>query len=245
MRAGSPWKATRSPARWIQRARPSSSGNSSSTARSVAAMSAGSPDRATQRNGPLPSQNKRPDVGGQEARVGERPVEAAQLGLGAQAVAVVEDLGALVHEPDHRRAVPGDRLAGATHVAVRIGAGHLGRRFGREVHRDVGQRVVGAGLVGDDVGGEVEVEEPGDVLGGVADEPDGAGDAAVAGGEAAGDGVLDVGGHLVEVAGLDAPLDAMRVDVDAQRDTVVHRDRQRLGAAHPAEASGQRDRAGQ
>ena len=35
----------------------SSSGNSSSTARSVAAMSAGSPDRATHRNGPLPSQN--------------------------------------------------------------------------------------------------------------------------------------------------------------------------------------------
>ena len=32
-------------------------GNSSSTARSVAAMSAGSPESATQRNGPLPSQN--------------------------------------------------------------------------------------------------------------------------------------------------------------------------------------------
>ena len=52
-------------------------------------------------------------------------------------------------------------------------------------------------------------------------------------------------GHLVEVARLDAPLDAPRVDVDAQGDAVVHRDRQRLGAAHPAEARGQRDRAGE
>ena len=36
-----------------------------------------------------------------------------------------------------------------------------------------------------------------------------------------------------------------RVDVDAQGDAVVHRDRQRLGPAHPAEPGGQRDRAGQ
>ena len=57
MRAGSPWNAMRSPAIRIQRARLSSSGNSSSTARSVAAMSSGSPDSATQRNGPFPSQN--------------------------------------------------------------------------------------------------------------------------------------------------------------------------------------------
>src|ERR1700689_4372925 len=57
IRAGSPWNAIRSPAAAIHRANGSSSGNSSSTARSVAAMSAGSPDSATQRNGPRPSQN--------------------------------------------------------------------------------------------------------------------------------------------------------------------------------------------
>ena len=56
MRAGRPWNATRSDAMRIQRASGSLSGNSSSTARSVAPMSAGSPDRATHRNGPLPSQ---------------------------------------------------------------------------------------------------------------------------------------------------------------------------------------------
>ena len=40
----------------IQRRRCSSSGKSSSTSSSVRAMSAGSPESATQRNGPLPSQ---------------------------------------------------------------------------------------------------------------------------------------------------------------------------------------------
>ena len=57
MRAGRPWKDTFSAAIRIQRASDSFSGKRSSTARSVAAMSAGSPDSATQRNGPRPSQN--------------------------------------------------------------------------------------------------------------------------------------------------------------------------------------------
>ncbi len=58
-------------------------------------------------------------------------------------------------------------------------------------------------------------------------------------------GVVEVVGDLVEVARLDAPLSAGGVDLDAQRDTVVHRDRQRLGAAHPTEAGGERDRPGE
>ncbi len=38
---------------------------------------------------------------------------------------------------------------------------------------------------------------------------------------------------------------ALAVDLDAQRDAAVHRHRQRLRAAHPAEPGGQRDRPGQ
>ena len=57
MRAGRPWKCTLSCASRIQRASDSFSGNRSSTAWSVRAMSFGSPDSAAQRNGPLPSQN--------------------------------------------------------------------------------------------------------------------------------------------------------------------------------------------
>ena len=57
IRAGSPWCLIRSPAIRIQRCSDSFSGNRSSTAASVAAMSAGSPDSAAHRNGPLPAQN--------------------------------------------------------------------------------------------------------------------------------------------------------------------------------------------
>jgi hypothetical protein len=54
-RAGSPWNATRRPARRIHRQRCSLFGKVSSTARSVRAMSPGSPESAAQRNGPWPS----------------------------------------------------------------------------------------------------------------------------------------------------------------------------------------------
>src|SRR5947209_20309894 len=55
--AGRPWNATFSDAARIHRPRWSLSGNSDSTASSVAWMSAGSPDSAAQRNGPFPSAN--------------------------------------------------------------------------------------------------------------------------------------------------------------------------------------------
>src|SRR3989441_1280583 len=57
MRAGRPWNATRCCASVIQRRNGSLSGNSSSTRRSVRCSSRGSPDNATQRKGPFPSQN--------------------------------------------------------------------------------------------------------------------------------------------------------------------------------------------
>ncbi len=57
MRDGSPWNVTCRRASLIQRTSASFSGNSSSMRSSVTAMSSGSPERAIQRNGPLPSQN--------------------------------------------------------------------------------------------------------------------------------------------------------------------------------------------
>ena len=50
------------------------------------------------------------------------------------------------------------------------------------------------------------------------------------------DGVLEGVGLLVEVAVLDAAGDPRLVDVDADRDAVVHGDGERLRAAHAAEA---------
>jgi hypothetical protein len=55
MREGSPWNATFSPGVVIHRVRCLLSGNRSRIARSVVAMSFGSPDSAAHRNGPSPS----------------------------------------------------------------------------------------------------------------------------------------------------------------------------------------------
>ena len=97
---------------------------------------------------------QRTDVRGEEARIVERPVEAAELGLGAQAVAVVEDLAALVHEADHRPAVHGHALAARRMSSCGSLRGHLRCCLGGEVGGHVAQRIVGAGLIGDDVGRE-------------------------------------------------------------------------------------------
>ena len=54
-----------------------------------------------------------------------------------------------------------------------------------------------------------------------------------------------VGGDLVEVAVVDAALQHVLVDVDHERDPVVHRHRQRLRAAHAAGARRDGERAGE
>ena len=57
--------------------------------------------------------------------------------------------------------------------------------------------------------------------------------------------VVDVVGLDVQVARREPALDAGRVDLDADRHAAGHRHRERLRAAHPAQAAGERDRAGQ
>ncbi len=104
---------------------------------------------------------------------------------------------------------------------------------------------MGAGLIGHDVGGEAALEERRHDGGGVAHDAHRARLAAVAGVEATADRVVDRAGLLVEVARLEPSTDALAVDVDAQGHATVQRDGQRLGATHPAEAGGERDRAGQ
>ena len=57
--------------------------------------------------------------------------------------------------------------------------------------------------------------------------------------------VVEVGCQLVEVAGLEPPLDAMRVDLDVEARRPGQRRRERLGAAHPSETRGQHRVAGE
>jgi hypothetical protein len=79
-------------------------------------------------------------------------------------------------------------------------------------------------------------------VGRVRAQPDRHGAPLVAGRAAARDGRVEIVRQLVEVAGLQAPRDPLGIDLHAQRDAAVHRDRQRLRAAHPAEPRRQRDR---
>ena len=101
------------------------------------------------------------------------------------------------------------------------------------------------GLVGDDVDRRVLLEQGREHLGRVAEHPDGQRLPGVARLDRELDGVLERVGLHVEVAVLDAALDPAVVDVDADRDAVVHRHGERLGATHAAEPGGQRDRAGE
>src|SRR5918997_2729821 len=129
--------------------------------------------------GALALAEERPDVRGHEAGVAVRPLVAAELRLAAQAVAVVEDLCAAVHETDHRRAVTGHRAAGLPQVAPGGAPPPRRRGFGGVAGGDVtDEGVVGRGLVRDDLRGEAAFEKGGKDLGGVAEDADGDGLAA-------------------------------------------------------------------
>ena len=101
------------------------------------------------------------------------------------------------------------------------------------------------GLVGDDVDRRAALEQRGQQLGGVAEHADRQRPPLVAGRDRHLHGVLQRGRLDVEVAVLDPPLDPGLVALDADRDAVVHRHRERLRAAHAAEPGGDGDRAGE
>ena len=116
----------------------------------------------------------------------------------------------------------------------RVGEGHLGRDV-------AGQRVVGGGLVGDEVEPLAALPprparsprhcRPARSLSGL---PAGGGLARP------GEGLGRVAGQPVDVADVEPPAGARLVDLDGEAHALVHRHRQRLGAAHPAEPGGQR-----
>lgn len=195
--------------------------------------------------GALALAEQRADVGRDEAGEGEGPLVAGELRLAADGVAVVEDLGAGVLEADHRLHVPGHRLAGALGEFSGLGGGVFGHVGVLDAEREVGQRVVGRRLVGDDVDGRPHGEQLRHQLGRVAQDADGQRAAGVAGLGGQPQRVVEGVGAHVEVAVLDPAFDGPRVDVDAEGHAAVHGDGERLGAAHAAEPGGQGDRAGQ
>ena len=208
-------------------------------ARSVAWMSAGSPGQRHPAKRPLALAEQRPDVGGDESGIGERVAVAVLLGQAAQRVAVVKRLRSRLLQRADRAHVRHGALPHPPDVVVGIGAAQRLRLLHRQPGGHVAvQRIVGAGLVGDDVDLDAAAHQLGQDLGGVAGQADRQRPALGARGVEPGQRVVEVAGALVQVPGLDAPLDPVQVDLDAQRGAAEHGDRQRLGAAHPAEARG-------
>ena len=163
---------------------------------------------------PLALAEQRPDVGRDEPREVEGPLAAALPGLVADRVAVVEDLGAGIHEVDHRLHVLRHRGTGPVGELLGLLLRVLGPLVDADALGQVAQRVVGAGLVGDDVDRHPAAQQLGEHLGGVADDPHRPGPALVLGAQGDLDGGVEAVGHLVEVAVLDPAVQAGGVDVD-------------------------------
>src|SRR6266516_6148939 len=194
----------------------------------------------------LPLGEERPDVGGHEARNVEGIADTRLERETAQVVAVIEGLGAQALETEHGRDVLADRVLDHLEVFLRIAVAQVGGLVDGERRRDIAaQRIVGRRLVGDDVGLQAAAQEFRVDLRGIADHADRRRRLRLAGLFRPFDRLVEAGGRLVEVAGLEPALDPGRVDLDAERDTFVHRHGQRLRAAHAAEPAGEDDPAAQ
>ncbi len=190
--------------------------------------------------GPVALAEEGPDERRHEPGVGEGILDAGLLGHRPEVVAIVEDDGAGALELEHRPDVGGHRAHRALDVEVRLGGAQGDRVVQADLGRDVAaERVVGRGLVGDDVEALAGLR-PGRLdLGGVADQGDRQGKTLGGRPASPGQGLGRIGREPVHVADLVPPPSSALVDLDADRRPVVHRHGQRLGAAHPAEPGGQ------
>src|SRR5918997_1127199 len=193
-----------------------------------------------------PLAEKRPHVRWHEPWIAEGTFEAAEPGLPAQGVAVVEYLSASLLEADHRCTVACHRGAGFGDVALRVGLAQLSGGVEAVARWDIARKgVVGGGLVRDDVGDVAAFQQCRKHLGRVAEDsyrqwlsdpfsPFGALY-----------GPVEVVYPLVQVAVGDAPVYPTPVHLDAEGHALVHGYGERLGAAHAAEARGEADAATQ
>ncbi len=126
-------------------------------------------------------------------------------------------------------------------VLLGIALAQLRRLVERHPGGDVAvERVVRGGLVGHEVHARATAHDLREDLGGVAEQADAARDALRLVLLGAAQRLVQIGDHLVEVAGVEPPLDARRVHLHREADALVHRDGERLRAAHAAQAARQR-----
>ena len=185
-------------------------------------------------------------VSGNETGIAVSAVEASELRLPAQRVAVIEDLGAALFETHHRDAVAGHRGSGFRDVALRIVLAQLGCLAKVVARRDVArERVVGGGLVRDGVWDVASLQERRKHLRRVAEDADGERLPRPLRLLGTLHGLVEVVDAFVQVTVGDSTVYPVRVYLDAQGYALVHGDGQWLGAAHAAEAGREADAAPQ
>ena len=98
--------------------------------------------------------------------------------------------------------------------------------------------IVGAGLVGQKIRNDAALGKFWDQIGAVADQSDGGCFAFADGIFENAQSFVEAGDHDVAVAALHAALDALRIDINAEKRRAVHRCGERLRPAHAAHAAG-------
>ena len=133
----------------------------------------------------------------------------------------------------------GDRVFDHLEVLKRVAFSQIRRLLDGQRRRDIAaQRIMRGGLVGDDVRREATADELRIDLGGIAANADR--DRRLSLPSLLGElnRFIEAPGRLVEIARLEAAVDAVLIDLDDQRDAVVHAHREWLGAAHAAKPAG-------
>ena len=189
---------------------------------------------------------ERTDVLRHEAGNVEGVLHAGLLGVGANVVAVVERHRAGPLQRQHRfdvRPHGGDR---PLHVFVRIRAAKGARFVERHAVGHVAvQRIVSAGLVGEDVWDDTAPDHLRQHVGAVAHQADRERFPVGARLSQNAERFVEIARDSIAVAGLQAALDAVRVDVDTEEAGAVHGGCQRLCAAHSAHAARDHQLAGE
>ena len=169
-----------------------------------------------------PFAKERTNVGGHEAGKIVGVFHALLESERANVVAVVECDGAQLLQREHAFDVPGDRFERALAIRLRIVVAKLGGLLDVEPLRNVAaQRIVRAGLVGQQIGDDAAAREFRNHVGAIADQADGRGFALADGILQDAQRLVEIVDHHVAVAGLHAPLDAFGIDVDAEKRRAV------------------------
>jgi hypothetical protein len=159
------------------------------------------------------------------------------VGLTSQVVAIIENIAPAPDVLEQPLDVRDDRALRPREVLLRVGGAQRSGLLDREPLRDVaGQRIVCCGLVGDEVEVLSTACELWHEVRRIAEQADRE-CAPLAGSRAHPcQRVVQRIGRFVEVAGLEAPFDPGRVDLDAKDRSPRKRRRERLRAAHAAQA---------